>query len=263
MTTLERFKEKYFEIEKNVIAATEESKQEAIRQRFCRLRGALIRDKVGQVFRCLQAISNQYNPDVLSPDYNNKRFIVDILKNLEREAEFEVEKKPVVFLSHSSGNKNFSDPLRDFIVGLGIENNQLIYTSHEDHKIPLGYNIYEYLRRRIHHNSLMLILWSKEYFESPSCVCETGAAWVTGCDYEKLCIPPLTFSDGRFTMIPFDTSKMGVVLNGDKVCEVGMMELGIKIQERFSLAISPDNVLKMTMDFVAKIQYVNQKMQVQ
>lgn len=43
----------------------------------------------------------------------------------------------LIFISHKSSDKKYSDALRDFLVGLGIPKNQLIYTSHPLHKIPM------------------------------------------------------------------------------------------------------------------------------
>lgn len=51
-------------------------------------------------------------------------------------------KEPIIFISHSSSDKKYGDAIRNFIVGLGIKEKQLIYTSHSLHKIPLDKNIY-------------------------------------------------------------------------------------------------------------------------
>ena len=61
---------------------------------------------------------------------------------------------PVIFISHKSDDKKYGDALERFITGLGVKDNQLIYTSHPLHKIPLDAPIYEYLRS--HFNSTLL-----------------------------------------------------------------------------------------------------------
>ena len=64
--------------------------------------------------------------------------------------------EPIIFLSHKSDDKKYADALEKFITGLGVKNNQLIYTSHPLHKIPLDANIYDYLRKRINGNTFMI-----------------------------------------------------------------------------------------------------------
>lgn len=64
----------------------------------------------------------------------------------------------LIFLSHKSNDKKYGDALRDFIIGLGVQDNQLIYTSHPLHKIPMDKNIYDYLRNNINSEIFMIIL---------------------------------------------------------------------------------------------------------
>ena len=165
----------------------------------------------------------------------------------------EQERTPVIFLSHNSKNKAYADPLRNFIVGLGVRNDQLIYTSHKDHKIPVGKNIYNYLAEKIHSNSLMLNLWSNAYFNSIACISETGAAWVSGCDYVGLCIPPLSFNDTRFKQTPIDSNRVGIMLNGDETCKKNMMELGEKIQAVLGIQHNPESVERLVKRFIRLI----------
>jgi hypothetical protein len=89
-----------------------------------------------------------------------------------------VDQTPLIFLSHCSKDKKYGDALEALIMGLGVQPEQLIYTSHPLHKIPLGENIYDYLRKCMNQNIYMIILWSKSYLESPACLNEMGAAWV-------------------------------------------------------------------------------------
>ena len=67
---------------------------------------------------------------------------------------------PIIFLSHKSSDKKYGDALRNFLIGLGVRKEQLIYTSHPLHKIPLDANIFDYLRNNINRKVFMIILWS-------------------------------------------------------------------------------------------------------
>ena len=117
-----------------------------------------------------------------------KKLLEDLYSEL-KEFDFSTitrEKKPSflphgakkIFLSHRSSDKKYADALEKLIVGLGVKNEQLIYTSHPLHKIPLGQKIYDYLRENITDQVFMIILWSNSYLESPACLREMGAAWL-------------------------------------------------------------------------------------
>jgi transcriptional regulator with XRE-family HTH domain len=139
------------------------------------------------------------------------------------------DKKPVIFLSHSSHDKVLADALREFVVGLGICNNQLIYTSHKDHRVPLGYDIYKYLKDGIRHNSMMITLCSKSYFESPTCLCEVGAAWAVGCELINVYMAESVLENATLKKTPIDTGKMGIVLSNTEQCQSRMKELAEKM----------------------------------
>ena len=142
---------------------------------------------------------------------------------------------PVIFISHKSDDKKYGDALERFITGLGVKDNQLVYTSHPLHKIPLDASIYEYLRSHFNSTLFMIILWSDKYLESPACLNEMGAAWVTQTDYTNIYVPSFSFGNPKYHECAVDTKKMGAVLNGDEHCKASMIELKNKIEELFNL----------------------------
>ncbi len=181
-----------------------------------------------------------YNKD---SHYKNKALLKEILANLNPDDfntietnVFETPKKEqIIFLSHKSNDKKYGDALRDFIIGLGVEDHQLIYTSHPLHKIPLDENIYDYLRRNINAEIFMIILWSNDYLESPACLNEMGAAWVTQSDYTNIYVPTFSFGNPKYHECAVDTQKMGAVLNGDAHCRASLIELKNKIISLFGI----------------------------
>ncbi len=149
--------------------------------------------------------------------------------------------KKKIFLSHRSNDKRYGDALEKLIIGLGVRNDQLIYTSHPLHKIPLGMKIYDYLRDNINDQVFMVILWSNDYLQSPACLSEMGAAWVLQTDYLGIYTPDFSFGNPKYHEVPIDTTKMGAVLNGDANCKASMIEFKNKIQSFFAL---PDDEQK-------------------
>ena len=172
-----------------------------------------------------------------------------IIKNNEIKDTIE----PLIFLSHKSDDKIYADALERFITGLGVKNNQLIYSSHPLHKIPLDVNIYDYLRKNIYSKIFMIILWSNRYLESPACLNEMGAAWVVQSDYTNIYVPSFSFGNPKYHECAVDTRKMGAVLNGDSNCKASMIELKNKIQSLFNLADDEQKTQFLLDNFIKEI----------
>lgn len=164
------------------------------------------------------------------------------------------DKRPLIFLSHRSSDRKYGDALRDFLIGLGVKNDQLIYTSHPLHKIPLDENIYDYLRESISRNVFMIILWSNEYLDSPACMNELGAAWVVKCDYTNIYVPDFSFGNPKYHECAVDTKKMGAVLRGDAHCKQNMIELKNKIVELFGLEVDEQKLTFLLDTFIDSIK---------
>jgi hypothetical protein len=60
-----------------------------------------------------------------------------------------------LFLSHNSVDKQYGNVLRNLIVSIGVTNSDIVYTSHEKNKIPVGENIYDYLGNGIEKSNII------------------------------------------------------------------------------------------------------------
>lgn len=175
---------------------------------------------------------------------------------IETDKESHKEKKPIIFLSHCSKNKEYADILRQFIINLGVKNNQLIYTSHPLNKIPLDENIYDYLRKQFNNDLFVIELLSEEYFNSPACLNEMGAAWVTKSDYTNVFLPDFDFNSEKYHNCAIDESKMGIVLRPDNNLKVSLYELKEKIAKIFNLVISETEVQYYIEEFFKALETV-------
>lgn len=203
-----------------------------------------------------------YNDDSHDENYEKTKRFYKIFKQANTDYLIEGQKQtinngPIIFLSHKSDDKKYADALEKFIVGLGVKNHQLIYTSHPLHKIPLNSNIYDYLASRINSNTFMIFLWSDKYLESPACMNEMGAAWVVQSDYTNIYVPDFSFGNPKYRECAVDTSKMGAVLNGDDHCKASMLELKDKIQSIFKLEIDERTSQYLIDNFVKDIKEGN------
>lgn len=210
------------------------------------------------------------------PSIHNNQFVYNVdehdrnillLKNLYSElTEYDFSKissianhdtrkgKPLIFLSHRSTDKKFGDALEQLLTGIGIKNEQLIYSSHPLHKIPLDKNIYDYLREAFDRKIFVIILWSNEYLESPACLNEMGAAWVTQSEYTNIYVPSFDFKNPKYYQCAVDKNKMGAVLDGSANCKSSMIELKDKLANIFALDISESNWLFLLDQFIENIR---------
>ncbi|MCQ2583804.1 MAG: toll/interleukin-1 receptor domain-containing protein [Treponema sp.] len=177
--------------------------------------------------RNFELVENFYK--IMSSTPNNCKVFTEQVGNKKTNIKNRETNDTIVFLSHSSSDKKYGDALRNFIVGLGVRNEQLIYTSHSLNKIPLDKNIYDYLRENFSKKVFMIILWSDEYLESPACLNEMGAAWVTQSDYTNIYVPSFNFGNPKYHECAVDTRKMGAVLRNDDNCKAHMIELKNKV----------------------------------
>lgn len=175
----------------------------------------------------------------------NKQLIREIYEGIEDSDfsqcngidEFERLMEPIILLSHRSSDKKYGDALEKLLSSIGIQNDKLIYTSHPLHKIPLDKNIYEYLRESFGRKIFVIILWSNEYLDSPACLNEMGAVWVTKSDYTNTYVPSFDFTNPKYYQCAVDKNKMGAVLDGSDNCKASIVELKNKLVEMFGLNV--------------------------
>lgn len=234
-----------------------------------------IRSKEKIVY-CLSQLINWYNlsmNEIMQNDFvgesgrrthsRNLQIISDLKTEIEAEnpkewgctesKDIESNEKPVIFLSHSSSDKKYGDALRNYIVGLGVPNESLIYTSHPLHKVPLDQNIYDFLRRQISGNVFVIILWSNSYLDSPACLNEMGAAWVAKKDYTNIYVPSFDFGNPKYHQCAVDTRKMGAVLNGNDNCKASMIEFKQKILKLFDIKAEEKHAQYLLDQFIKEI----------
>ncbi|WP_173669424.1 toll/interleukin-1 receptor domain-containing protein [Sharpea azabuensis] len=145
--------------------------------------------------------------------------------------------EPVIFLSHSSTDTKYGNALEKLLSGIGIKKDQLIYTSHPLHKIPLDQNIYEYLRNSFSRKIFVIVLWSDEYLNRPACLNEMGAVWVTQSDYTNIYVPSFDFKNPKYAQCAVDTNRMGAILDGSENCKASIIELKDKLIKIFDLSV--------------------------
>lgn len=93
-------------------------------------------------------------------------------------------KTPLVFISHSSKDKDFAEALVSLLESLGFDNTNLFCSSIPDYWIGLSQDILDSLYKLfVEHELFVIFIQSPRYYESPVSLNEMGAAWVLKTNY--------------------------------------------------------------------------------
>ena len=88
-------------------------------------------------------------------------------------------KTPMVFISHSSKDKQFVEALVDLLESIGLNENTLFCSSVEGYGVKLNDDIFETILSLFKkHDLYVIFIHSPNYYLSPVSLNEMGAAWV-------------------------------------------------------------------------------------
>lgn len=105
-------------------------------------------------------------------------------------------KVPKLFISHSSNDKMFVEGLVTLLEFLGFKDNNMFCSSVEGYGIPLGCNIFDYLRSQFEeHQLFVLFIHSPNYYKSSVSLNEMGAAWALKQKYFSVLTKDMKFED--------------------------------------------------------------------
>jgi hypothetical protein len=125
-----------------------------------------------------------------------------------------------LFISHSSKNANYGQAIVDLLVAVGVNSEQIIFTSNDAFGIPTGQNIFNWLKVRITEKPHVVYLLSTDYYSSIACLNEMGAAWVVENEHTMIFTPEFNTSSYEFQNCVLDPREMGFKINKhDRVVE--------------------------------------------
>lgn len=147
--------------------------------------------------------------------------------------EFQKQKTPKVFVSHKHADEEYAKALVELMLKLEVKENQIFCSSYPGLGIPLGKNIFDYIKELYEsHNLLVLFIHSPRYYQSPVSLNEMGAAWVLRYKYVSF----LT-SDCEFDMLNGVITKHEIAFKaGQKDTYHYLNDFKIILEETFNLA---------------------------
>lgn len=124
-----------------------------------------------------------------------------------------IQESTKIFISHSSKDKAYADALVELLEHLGFDENNLFCSSIFGYGIPLGEDIYEYLKNQFNtYNLHVIFMLSENYYKSIACLNEMGAAWILHNSYTTILLPGFTFEEIKGAVNP---NQISLKLDGD------------------------------------------------
>lgn len=121
-----------------------------------------------------------------------------------------------IFISHSSRNKFYGEKLVDLLRSVGVKENEIIFTSNTAYGIPVGQNIFNWLKSQITEKPFVIYLLSEEYYQSIACLNEMGAAWIIENKHAALFTPNFNLSSKEFQSGALDPREIGFYITDEE-----------------------------------------------
>lgn len=101
----------------------------------------------------------------------------------------------VLFISHSSKDKDLVDPFVDMLLDAGFPRNMLFYSSNPASGVFLGEDINKRLHRELVKDTFVIFMLSKNWNSSAVCGNELGAAWHGSLKHCNILLPGFHYRD--------------------------------------------------------------------
>lgn len=147
-------------------------------------------------FQNIKDLDNSGNGASLRDNYHSIRTIYNLLmQNAEKNIPtFTNKRSPMIFISHSSKDKEFVEALVDLLECIGLDQSNIFCSSVEGYGVKFGRNIFETLRNLyVEHDLYVLFVHSPRYYTSHVSLNEMGAAWVLRTQHRSFLTKDMTF----------------------------------------------------------------------
>jgi len=157
-----------------------------------------------------------------------------------------------IFISHSSDDSAYGNALVDLLRGLGVKENEVIYTSNVAYGIPLGENIFNWLKKQIIEKPYVIYLLSSSYYSSVACLNEMGAAWIVENDHTIIFTPDFEINSPEFQGGALDPREIGFFINNEERL-ISFIEL---LRKSFEISNKPVLIHQKVKEFLKVISSI-------
>lgn len=120
-----------------------------------------------------------------------------------------------LFISHAGKDADIVRKFVDLVLKIGMREEDIFCSSVEGIDIPIQENIYDYLRNLLNSEKIHVVfMLSDNYYQSPACLNEMGAAWVKRTDYTTFLLPGFEYKDIEGAV---DPREMSIKLDDDEL----------------------------------------------
>lgn len=118
----------------------------------------------------------------------------------------EMYKAPKIFISHSTDDRLIVEKFVTMLEQIGLKQEQLFCSSITGYGIPQGAgDLYDFIRNEMSNDNLFVIMMlSQNYYNSPVCLNEMGAAWIKQSEYQSILLPGFQYSEIKGAVNPGD-----------------------------------------------------------
>lgn len=150
-------------------------------------------------------------------------------------------KPPLLFISHATKDVSFVRPLVSLLQKIGFDKSNFFCSSVEGFGINEGYDIYDTLRQKFSEYSIHVVfVLSENYYKSPACLNEMGAAWVLKSDYSTILLPGFSVKQIRGAINP---NRMAIVIDDESQVKSLMNDFRKRLMENFRLTDNNDSIV--------------------
>lgn len=133
------------------------------------------------------------------------RSMVELVNHMYEKFD-QIYKSPKLFISHAILDKKIVEIFVRLLEAIGVTRQQLFCSSINAYGIPQGAgNIYNYIQSEMSNDNLFVIMMlSKNYYNSYMCLNEMGAAWIKKSKYQSILLPGFDFPNIMGAVDPRD-----------------------------------------------------------
>lgn len=157
-----------------------------------------------------------------------------------------------IFISHSSKNAKYGNALVDLLTEVGINGEEIIFTSNDAYGIPIGQNIFNWLKDRINEKPYVIYLLSPEYYASVACLNEMGAAWVVENEHTMIFTPNFNLSSYEFQNGALDPREIGFFINNQD----RLLAFIESLKKSFKVSNNPVVINQKIRKFITRIESI-------